>query len=86
MNQFKQKDFKHYRNLFQAENVKGLLKDLKVSLRDAKTKSMAPNPTLGNLEFKLAFIRKQQMKAELAAQKKAQKQLKRGLPPKPVQV
>ena len=53
----KQKDYKYFKNVFAGENVKSLLKDLKVSLRDAKKNSQSPNPTLGQLEFKLAFIR-----------------------------
>ena len=59
-----QKDFKHYSNIFRSENVKYLLKDLKKSLREAKKSTEATNPTLSTLEFKLAFIRKQQLKAE----------------------
>ena len=59
-----QKEFKHYQNVFRNENIKHLLKDLKKSLKEAKKSQETHNPTLGSLEFKLAFIRKQQLKAE----------------------
>ena len=54
----KQKDFKYFKQLFASESVKGLLKDLKVSMRTAKEKSLPKNPTLGSLDFKVAMIRK----------------------------
>ena len=65
-----------YRKLFQSESVKGLLKDLKVTMKSAEQKTMKKNPTLSSLDWKVAMIRKQALKAEVAQMAVTKKQLK----------
>ena len=49
---------KYYRKLFTSESVKSLLKDLKVTFRTSKDAMPQKNPTIGQLDFKVALIRK----------------------------
>ena len=67
----------YFKQLFASESVKGLLKELKVSMRSAKKESLPKNPTLGSLDFKLAMIRKQVLKAEVLEDKQRIRHLKR---------
>jgi hypothetical protein len=79
--------YSYYRNLFATENVKTLLKDLKYTLKDASKRGNEKlNPTVNDLEFKIAFIQKTQFKAELLAAKKLQKARNKMLPPRKVQL
>ena len=70
-------DYNHYRQLFSSENVKSLLKELKTTMKTVKKSSEVKNPTLSSLDFKLAFIRKQALKAELDITRKKKHQQQR---------
>ena len=78
------KDFAYYQAQFRSANVKQLLKDMKTTFKTQSLQQNKHNSSIGPLEWKLAVIQAAQLKAEIAAQKKALRAQKKALPSKAV--
>lgn len=78
------KDYSYYQSLFASANVKMLLKELKGTFKSASAEKPKKNASFGSLDFKISMIRAAQMKAEITAQKKMYKAMKRAMPSKEV--
>ena len=67
-------NFSYYKNLFQNENAKSLLKELKSTLKNVQlNQAKKAAPTLSSLEFKKALERNQELKSEVVSTRKALK-------------